>query len=318
MNEQTTLPVDQPDSPQGKLAEPNPRLRFEFSPQGIGKLIGALAKARKVFKPVMKSSKNPFFKSNYADLAEVVDATKDGLSDNELAIVQPPAFSKADGVVEVVTLLAHSSGEWIKSLLEMPVVKQDPQGVGSAITYGRRYAYSGMVSVASEADDDGNAATGNKVRTEEDEKRFEKDFDQRTANQTGENVAFGEKEQYLAPFQQKAILDAMVASGKSQDDLKTYLELAKVQDLAHVKKGEDFQALLKWANAKGKAISHPKKDGFNWPSLFASAKAKGYSEQDVKDFYCSEYGVESGTQLTAVQFAKVVEAVAKWKATTEQ
>jgi hypothetical protein len=65
--------------------------------------------------------------------------------------------------VEIVTFLAHSSGEWIKSVLDMPVVKSDPQGVGSAITYGRRYAYSGMVSVASEADDDGNAATGNRA-----------------------------------------------------------------------------------------------------------------------------------------------------------
>lgn len=130
---------------------------FEMS-ASIGTLIKALANARGAFKPILKGSNNPFFKSKYADLAAVIDATKEGLSMNGLAVLQPPAFDRGSGTVEVLTLLAHSSGEWIKSVLHMPVNKTDAQGVGSAITYGRRYGYSAVLNVASEEDDDGNAA----------------------------------------------------------------------------------------------------------------------------------------------------------------
>lgn len=309
MNDQT-LPANQAEV-EVDLPEPNLRLRFEFSPQ-IGKLIGALAKARKVFKPVLKTSKNPFFKSNYADLAEVVEATKDGLSDNELAVVQPPCFRKTDGTAEIHTMLAHSSGQWIRSVLEMPVGKQDAQGVGSAITYGRRYAYSGMVSVASEADDDGNAASGKKERTKEEEEAYEKDFDQRTADQRTNEP------EYLAPFQQKAVRDAMAATGKTDTDLKTYLDLAKVQDLAHVNKGEDFQHIIRWANGV-KAALRPtldvKKDGkpgFTWAALYASASDKGYTREQVKDHYTRKYGVSSGTELNAKQFAELSVTVSQW------
>ncbi len=132
-------------------------MTFEMSPS-IGKLFGALAKARKTFKPVFKKSENPFFKSKYADLAEVLEATVDSLSDNGIAIIQAPLG--AERGVEIVTFMGHESGEWMKATLPMPVSKPDAQGFGSAITYGRRYAYSAMVNVASEFDEDGNAASG--------------------------------------------------------------------------------------------------------------------------------------------------------------
>jgi hypothetical protein len=307
MTDEQVYPPKQPLGSIEKAAEPELRLRFEHSPS-IGKLVGALAKARKAFNPVIKSSSNPFFKSKYADLAEVLDATKDGLCDNGLAIVQPPAFRRSDNTVEIVTMLAHESGEWIKSILDMPTVKVDPQGVGSAITYGRRYACSGMLSVASEQDDDGNAATGNKVsRTPEEEANFEKDFDQRTQEQT-----------CIAPFQQKAIQEAMQATGKTEDDLKTYLDLAGYKRLEHVLK-TDFEKMRQWAVAKTtskfggeKKAASVRREGYNWPALFAKAREKGYTEQEVKDFYCKTYNVTSGTELTPKQFAETVEKVTLW------
>lgn len=163
-----------------QTAAPNPELRFEMS-NGIGTLIGALAKARKEFKPVIKDSANPFFKSKYADLSAVIEATKEGLSANGLAVLQPPAFERSTGTVEVLTLLAHTSGEWIKSILHMPINKTDAQGVGSAITYGRRYAYSAVLNVASEEDDDGNAAVSGEFK--KPIKEHEKAFEERESKQ---------------------------------------------------------------------------------------------------------------------------------------
>lgn len=129
----------------------------------INELVLALSKARAKFKPVHKKSENPYFKSKYADLAEIIDCTKDGLSENGLVVIQSPgSYSPESGMVTLSTTIAHSSGQWLEDDFNIPVGKQDAQGVGSAITYGRRYAYGAALNVASEQDDDGNAAVGKK------------------------------------------------------------------------------------------------------------------------------------------------------------
>jgi hypothetical protein len=124
----------------------------------IGKLVQALAKARLSFSTVKKEQENPYYKSKYADLNSLIEATKNALAVNELAVIQLPS-NNGQGV-EIETLLVHSSDEWISCRLRMPIAKADAQGVGSAITYGRRYAYGAILNIASEDDDDGNAATG--------------------------------------------------------------------------------------------------------------------------------------------------------------
>lgn len=122
----------------------------------IGELAKALANAHKDFKPVLKDASNPFFKSKYADLAGVIEATSEALSKNGLALIQSPRLGL--NRIAVTTLLAHSSGQWLRDDLELPLSKFDAQGAGSAITYARRYAYQAIVGVAAE-DDDGNAAS---------------------------------------------------------------------------------------------------------------------------------------------------------------
>lgn len=124
----------------------------------IGKLAEALAKAQGQMNNAAKDSDNPFFKSKYADLAAVWDACRWPLSSNGLSVAQPITTSDA-GVVTVETILMHLSGEWISSSLSIKPVKQDPQGVGSAITYARRFALGALVGVSA-ADDDGNEASG--------------------------------------------------------------------------------------------------------------------------------------------------------------
>ena len=123
----------------------------------IDKLAEALAKAQGDMESAKKDSANPFFKSKYADLAAVVEAIKKPFADNGLSYVQMPDFDDT-GAVIITTRLMHSSGQWIEGPIRMRPVKDDPQGIGSTITYARRYALQSMAGVPAE-DDDGNAGT---------------------------------------------------------------------------------------------------------------------------------------------------------------
>lgn len=125
----------------------------------LNELAAALAKAQGQIEGAKKDSINQFFKSSYATLSNVWDACRKPLSDNGLSIIQCPEESENGIVIE--TMLIHSSGQWIKSRYAIPVSKLDAQAVGSAITYGRRYALSAIVGIAPE-DDDGNAAAKHK------------------------------------------------------------------------------------------------------------------------------------------------------------
>lgn len=125
----------------------------------IKEISAALVKVQGSLKPAIKDSKNPFFKSSYADLASCYAACRKELSDNGIAVVQPTKDS-GNGKIVVETMLVHTSGEWIMGELSLKPVKDDPQAVGSAITYARRYGLCAMVGIAPE-DDDGNAASGN-------------------------------------------------------------------------------------------------------------------------------------------------------------
>lgn len=125
--------------------------------ENIGDLAAALAKAQGKITGALKDSSNPFFKSRYADLASVWDACRGPLSENGLAVVQ--LTESDDAGVYVSTTLAHLSGQWMRSRLRLSPKDSTPQGMGSAITYGRRYALAAIVGVA-QVDDDGNAASG--------------------------------------------------------------------------------------------------------------------------------------------------------------
>jgi len=123
----------------------------------IGKLAGALAKAQSQMTMVEGKSTNPFFNSKYASLATVLEVAMPALNANEVALVQGNRWSASDNGFYITSMLMHSSGEWIKSEIRMPIAKKDAHGVGAATTYGRRYLLSSMVGVA-QADDDGNGA----------------------------------------------------------------------------------------------------------------------------------------------------------------
>lgn len=120
-------------------------------------VFGALAKAQAEIKNAVRDNTNPHFKSRYADLASVKEACWGPLTGAGIAVVQMPINREGD--VGIVTLFAHSSGQWIESTVFVQPTKFDAQGVGSVITYLRRYSLAAMAGVAPD-DDDGEAAVG--------------------------------------------------------------------------------------------------------------------------------------------------------------
>jgi hypothetical protein len=103
---------------------------------------------------IKKDAKNPFFKSTYASLSNILDAINEPLIECGLSISQFPT-----GTDGLTTILMHESGEYIAGEYSMRPAKDDPQGRGSAITYQRRYAIASILSLNIDEDDDGNAAT---------------------------------------------------------------------------------------------------------------------------------------------------------------
>lgn len=120
-------------------------------------LAKALVAAQKATESIKKAATNPAFKSKYADLAHVVEGVVPALNTAGVMVLQCPGF---DGeFVSVTTTFLHEGGSSVTSTLSLRPSKGDPQGVGSAITYARRYALLSMAGGAPE-DDDGNAASG--------------------------------------------------------------------------------------------------------------------------------------------------------------
>lgn len=106
----------------------------------------------------LNSTVNSFFKNKYATLADVLNEVRPVLSKYGLSILQMPSGN--DGLVQLTTLIMHTSGEWIETEpMVMRPEKGTPQGIGSCLTYLRRYSLSAILGVASEDDDDGNEAS---------------------------------------------------------------------------------------------------------------------------------------------------------------
>jgi hypothetical protein len=119
--------------------------------ESIGELAAALSKAQAAMKGALADSTNPHFKSRYADLESVRAACLPALAANGIAV-----FQEASEAV-CVTKLVHASGQWMETEVPVILAKKDMQGVGSAITYARRYGLAAAVCL-SQTDDDANAA----------------------------------------------------------------------------------------------------------------------------------------------------------------
>lgn len=122
--------------------------------ESIAELAKALVKFHSLVGKIGKTSDNPFFKSKYADLAKILSEIDKPLHESGLAVIQLPC-----GENQLTTILTHESGEYISETYTMKPVKNDPQGVGSCITYMRRYAIGAILSLNIDKDDDANASS---------------------------------------------------------------------------------------------------------------------------------------------------------------
>jgi hypothetical protein len=133
--------------------------------QEINELATALVAAQAEFSAVPKGSVNPFFKSKYAALPDVVAHTAPVLAKHGLAVSQHVA-TNVHGIDILITYLIHTSGQFIAHDMTLHMVKDDPQAQGSAITYARRYSYMSALGLVADDDDDGNSASKPKTSFE--------------------------------------------------------------------------------------------------------------------------------------------------------
>lgn len=126
----------------------------------IDQLATALAKAQGEMSVAGKNQKNPFFKSNYADFEAIIAASRPALTKYGLSVVQPPFMCDGSEGKEscLVTILMHSSGQWIKSISKHNPPKTDIQALSSYNTSLKRMCYTSLICVATGDDDDGENA----------------------------------------------------------------------------------------------------------------------------------------------------------------
>lgn len=134
--------------------------------ESIKNLAIALAKFQGGMATVKAKAENTYFSSKYADIADLIEAYRKPLSEQGLSLTQFPS-----GKNQIVNLLMHESGEFLEDIFEITPTKNDPQSLGSAITYGRRYSMGAILGIATEEDDDGNKASGNVNKEEEQTKK---------------------------------------------------------------------------------------------------------------------------------------------------
>ena len=140
----------------------------------------ALIQTRARIKELSKNAVNPYFNSKYTTLDNLINVVKDSLLENNLMILQETLLT--NDFITVLTRVVHESGEWIETEFKCKPKTLDPQGIGAATTYGRRYALSSLLFLASEDDNDANEhiditekSNGNKkiVREDKVENEFE-------------------------------------------------------------------------------------------------------------------------------------------------
>ena len=132
---------------------------FTYCSENVTELSKALIEVQKVLTPALKDAENPFVKSRYATLNSVMGTCRNALLENGILLTQYPVPVEGENLGLVTKLVHAETGQFQASLAVIPLSKHDPQAMGSAITYGRRYSLSAMLGIVTEEDDDGNAAT---------------------------------------------------------------------------------------------------------------------------------------------------------------
>lgn len=190
----------------------------------INEIAKALAQAQSEMGAAKKDAKNPFFKSSYATLEAISDACLHLLNKNGIAVTQTTMHLSSSIDVSLCTTLMHSSGQWIQSVYPVHPTKNDPQSLGSALSYARRYSLAAIAGVTV-SDDDGEAATQEYRQSANKSKETQGDSlrTQKTANST-------------APSEAQILLlkGEIKKSNWSDADVITYLEQLGISKLSQL------------------------------------------------------------------------------------
>jgi|18_taG_2_1085343.scaffolds.fasta_scaffold17568_3 hypothetical protein len=193
----------------------------------IKDLIGALSKAQAEIEGAVKAGENPHFRSRYADLGNVWAACRGPLTQNGLAIHQAV---RVNGDLRLVTRVMHSSGQWLEDDgIPLLLDKQNMQGLGSALTYARRYGLMAAVGIAPE-DDDGNAAVKNGGK---------------------EGKPVGGNGDLITAQQKDTIIKLLRETEVDMPRFLKYMDVASVDGISADKYGEAINALAKKKKKNG-------------------------------------------------------------------
>lgn len=126
--------------------------------QETDKVVRALFNVKKELRPMVKDSANPFFKSKYLELSDILSNLEPILHGKGLFLTQGTIVR--EGATLVVNRVTHEeSGQYVESEFPAEVANADPQKLGSAVSYARRYGLQALFAL-NVVDDDGNAASG--------------------------------------------------------------------------------------------------------------------------------------------------------------
>lgn len=153
-------PVTKPTAPAPEPEQTEDVAVARMSPS-LNHFAPAFVRFQADLQPVTKNANNPHFGNDFADLAAILDEALPLLNDNGFALMQFP--SGENGKLGLLSMLIHESGQFVSATMPLVPVKNDPQGEGSAITYGRRYAACAILGIRT-VDDDGIAGSGGSVR----------------------------------------------------------------------------------------------------------------------------------------------------------
>ncbi|MBQ3058806.1 MAG: ERF family protein [Desulfovibrio sp.] len=133
---------------------------YAFCSTDITELSKAMIEVQKNLLPAFRDAVNPYVHNRYATLNSVMDACRNALLEQGILLTQYPVPVDGDCLGLVTKFVHAETGQYQASLAVIPLAKRDPQAMGSAFTYGRRYALSAMLGIVPEVDDDANAACG--------------------------------------------------------------------------------------------------------------------------------------------------------------
>lgn len=124
-----------------------------YRSEQLNELFTALAKAQNEMETAGKNQSNPFYKSKYADLLALIEASRPYLSKNGLSVIQR-IEPWQDGIHQIITVLGHASGQWMESVIRITPEKPGMQAFAANLSYLARHAYARIICIGV-GDDDG-------------------------------------------------------------------------------------------------------------------------------------------------------------------